>query len=151
MNQLNIVRQTQVERKMLQSLIEGLRHTMAWQIAGDDLSRKLSTMKFITRSFQSHFERLMELEEKDGYMAIVLEKHPHLTKSVEALRGDHDVFRREMACLVQGLGSVVATDRDKLSAIFDQATVLLKKVDDHNKKEADIFQEAFEREEGGEG
>ena len=93
----------------------------------------------------------MDLEERDGYMAIVLEKTPHLSKTVEALRSEHDVFRQEMACLVQNLASAAPTDRDNLSRVFDQATALLKKVDDHNKKEADIFQEAFEREEGGEG
>jgi hemerythrin-like domain-containing protein len=151
MNQLNIVQQTLVEKKLLKFLIEGLQHTVAWKITGDDLSRKLSTLKFIMRSFQSHFERLMELEERDGYMAIVVEKHPHLNKAVEALRAEHDEFRGEITRLVQSLASVAPTDQNTLNGVCEQATALLKKVDEHNKKEADIFQEAFEREEGGEG
>src|SRR2546430_679806 len=101
MNQLNIVQQTLVEKQMLQFIVEGLQNTFAWKIQGDDLSRKLSTLKFILRSFQSHMKRLMYLEESDGYMAIVLEKHPHLTKPVEALRHEHDEFRHDMDLLAE--------------------------------------------------
>jgi hypothetical protein len=32
-----------------------------------------------------------------------------------------------------------------------ELTVLLQSLDEHSKKEADLFQEAFERDEGGEG
>jgi hemerythrin-like domain-containing protein len=151
MTELNVVRQTQVEKRLLKFLIDGMKNTIAWKIQGDDLSRKLSTLKFITRSFQSHMERLMDLEERDGYMDIVVEKHPHLSKPVDALRGEHDDFRQGIGLLVGDLNNVSPTDRNALSRICDQASVLLKKVDDHNRKEADIFQEAFEREEGGEG
>jgi hemerythrin-like domain-containing protein len=142
MNEINVVQQTLVEKGMLQLLIQGLQNTLA---------RKLSTLKFITRSFRSHMERLMRLEERDGYMDIVLEKHPHLSKPVEVLRHEHDEFRQVMGLLAQDLECVFPTDQNAVNKICEKAAVLLKKVDAHNKKEADVFQEAFEREEGGEG
>ena len=40
----------------------------AWKTQGHDVSVKLLTLKLIARSFQRHMERLMELEERDGYM-----------------------------------------------------------------------------------
>src|SRR5262249_11698601 len=144
MTHLNVVRQTQVEKKLLKFLTEGVKNTLAWKIQGEDLSRKLSTLKFITRSFKSHMERLMDLEERDGYMDIVVEKHPHLCKSVDALRAEHDSFRQGICRLVQDLDRVLPTDQNTLTRICDQTTVLLKNVDEHNRKEADIFQEAFE-------
>jgi hemerythrin-like domain-containing protein len=151
MTQLNVIRQTQVEKRLLKFLIEGLHNTFAWEIRGDDVSRKLSTLKFITRSFQSHMERLMGLEEREGYMDIVLEKHPELSKQVEALRHEHDEFRQQIGLLVIELERVAPTDQNSLNKVCERAAALLKKVDAHNRKEADIFQEAFEREEGGEG
>jgi hemerythrin-like domain-containing protein len=151
MTQLNVIRQTQVEKRLLKFLIEGLHNTFAWEIRGDDMSRKLSTLKFIFRSFQSHMERLMRLEERDGYMDIVLEKHPQFSKPVEALRHEHDEFRQHIDVLVRDLERVSPTDQNTLNKVCEQAAGLLKKVDAHNRKEADIFQEAFEREEGGEG
>jgi hypothetical protein len=151
MKNLNVTQQTLVEKGLLQHLIEGLRQSFAWKIRGDNISRKLSTLKFITRSFRSHMERLMDLEEREGYMDIVLEKHPHLSKSVDALRHDHDEFRREIGLIVQDLDRVSPTDQNTLNMICEKAAILLKKVDTHNRKEGDIFQEAFEREEGGEG
>src|SRR3979490_1730453 len=101
MNDLNVVNQTRVEKEMLKLLIEGLRNTLAWKIYGEDLSRKLSTLKFVMRSFQNHTEPLMRLEERDCYMDIVLEKHPHLSKAVDALRNDHDEFRREIGLIAE--------------------------------------------------
>jgi hypothetical protein len=151
MTNLDVAQQTRVEKGMLQLLIQGLRESLAWKIRGDNISRKLSTLKFITRSFRSHLERLMDLEERDGYMDIVLEKHPHLDKSVEALRHDHDAFRHETGLVVQELDRVSPMDQNALSGICEKVSILLKKVDTHNRKEGDIFQEAFEREEGGEG
>ena len=47
MTQLNVVRQTQVEKRLLKFLIDGMKNTIAWKIKGDDLSRKLSTLKFL--------------------------------------------------------------------------------------------------------
>jgi hemerythrin-like domain-containing protein len=151
MDQLNVVRQTQIEKGMLEILIEGLQNTLAWKISGADLSRKISTMRFVTRSFQSHMRRLMDIEERDGYMDIVLERQPHLSKVVQALRHEHDEFRQDIRLLMQNLETLMPTDQNTLNAICDQASALLKKVDTHNQKEAAIIQEAFERENGGEG
>jgi hemerythrin-like domain-containing protein len=151
MKNLNVVRQTLVEKRLLKFLIDGLKNTLAWKILGDDLSRKLSTLRFINRSFQSHMERLMDVEERDGYMDIVLESHPNLSKAVDDLRREHDEFRERMRFLARNLERVSPDDQNSLNRICDDITGLLAKVDAHNKKEADIFQEAFEREEGGEG
>jgi hypothetical protein len=151
MNHLNVVQQTLVEKRMLTCLIDGLKDTMAWKIAGDDLSRKLSTLKFIFRSFQSHMERLMGIEERDGYMDEVLEKQPQLSKTVEELRRQHDEFRAAMVDVASDLNHVTPAVGAGLNGVVKPLTGLLAAVDAHNQKEADLLQEAMEREEGGEG
>ena len=67
----NIAKQTEVESGLVKLLIEGLRSTVDWKVHGGDFSRKLSTLRFIVRSFQGHMERLFALEEYDGYMDLV--------------------------------------------------------------------------------
>jgi hypothetical protein len=96
-------------------------------------------------------ERLMSIEERDGYMDIVIEKQPQLTNSVDALRRQHEGFRQAMSTVTRNLDGVASTDRIALNRIVDQLNALLKEVDEHNKREADLLQEALEREEGGEG
>jgi hemerythrin-like domain-containing protein len=151
MDHLDVVQQTTVEKKMLAYLIEGLRQTMAWKVQGDDLKRKLSTLKFIARSFHSHMERLMHLEEKDGYMDIVLETHPQLNNAVAALRQEHDEIRANLRRVGEGLEKIGPRDTATLAVLCEELATLLKEVDEHHRKECDLFQEAFEREEGGEG
>jgi hypothetical protein len=41
-------------RQRRKLLMEGLRSTVAWKVQGNDFSRKLSTLRFIVRSFQGH-------------------------------------------------------------------------------------------------
>jgi hemerythrin-like domain-containing protein len=151
MDHLDVVQQTTVEKKMLAYLIEGLRQTMAWTVQGDDLKRKLSTLRFIARSFHNHMERLMHLEEKDGYMDIVLESHPQLDKAVTALRQEHDEIRASLKGVSEGLEKIGPRDTVALTVLCEELATLLKKVDEHHRKECDLFQEAFEREDGGEG
>jgi hypothetical protein len=150
-NHRDIAQQTVIENGLLKNLIEGLRAALAWQVQGEDFSRKLSTVLFIARSFQRHLERLMTLEEVDGYMDIVLEAKPSLARAVDSLRRDHDRFRRTARRLVHQIERVPASDFTGFVDACADWGDFLRTLDRHNKREARLFQEAFEREEGGEG
>jgi hypothetical protein len=147
----DLAQQTQVENGMLKCLVEGLRNTLAWEVQGNDFARKLSTLRFIAHSFQRHMERLMTLEEHEGYMDVVLETNPNLEKTVEALKQEHDYFRKSIREIIQGLDHVSPSDQATFSRLCGDMAALLKKLDKHDGKEADIVQEAFKREPGGEG
>src|SRR4051812_6360907 len=95
----DLAQQTAVEHTLLQYLMEGLRTTIAWQHQGDGV-RKLSTLRFIGQSFQRHLERLLALEECDGYMDLVLQRNPQLRKTVDALREEHEFFRQSVRRIV---------------------------------------------------
>jgi hypothetical protein len=150
-NYREIAQQTAVEASLLKNLTEGLRAVLAWEVQGNDYSRKLSTLLFISQSFKRHLGRLMNLEEVDGYMGTVLENKPFLSKKVHALIREHDRFRYGIRRIVQELKQVSAWDHGAIADIEAALADLLNRLDQHGKKEAKLFQEALEQEEGGEG
>jgi hypothetical protein len=72
----DITQQTLLEQGMLYHLTDALRSVIDWKLHGADLSRKLSTLRFIAQSFQRHLERVMALEEYDGWSAPQKLVHP---------------------------------------------------------------------------
>ena len=84
-------------------------------------------------------------------MDIVLKTHPNLSNAVEILRREHDEFRGELGHVLYRLDHVSPKYQTCLTQICENMGELLKKLDGHNKDESDLFHEAFEREEGGEG
>jgi hypothetical protein len=63
MTNQDIAQQISIEHGMLKHITDALRLALGWQMEGDDLSRKLSTVRFISQSLQRHLEHLMALEE----------------------------------------------------------------------------------------
>jgi hypothetical protein len=147
----DIAQQTNVENGILKLLIEGWRSALAWNVTDDDFSGKLSTVRFITQSFQRHLDHLMALEEYDGYMDRLKKKAPQLTRAVNALKQEHETFRTEIRRILHGLEQVSSTDYATFANLCDESLILLQNVDGHSKKETDLYHEAFEQDGGGEG
>ena len=150
MNQ-DIAQQAVVENGMLKILIEGLRNALVWKTTNDRFSRKLSSVRFITQSFQRHLERLMALKEYDGYMDRLEKKAPQLTRAVSDLKQEHETFRTGIRRILHGLEHVSSTDQVTFAKLCDELLILLKDLDEHRKKETDLYYEAFEQDAGGEG
>jgi hemerythrin-like domain-containing protein len=151
MSYSDVVQQTAVEQGMLENLMQALRNTMAWQVEGEDSSRKVSTLRFIAQSFQRHLEHLMTLEEYDGYMDLVMTASPHLSRSVQNLRQEHDQFRGAVRRLVQRLERLSVSDEPALAAVCNDLQALLEQVVAHDRRERGLWLEAFGRDGGGEG
>ena len=151
MDRQDIAEQTRVEQELLRHVMEGLRLSTTWQVRGPDASRKLSTLRFVTGSFQRHLERLLALEEYDGFMDKVLVCAPHLGRATAALRGEHDGFRSEARRVVQQLERLPATDPAALEKVGAELAALLGRIEGHNRREMALLLEAFGRDEGGEG
>jgi hypothetical protein len=151
MDRQEVARQTQVEQDMLRHIMEGLRLSAGWKVEGPDASRKLASLRFVAQSFQRHLEHLLALEEFDGYMDLVLRCAPWLGRATDALRAEHDQFRTEARRLVQRLERLPASEFGALEAVCRDLMVLVDRVEQHNRKEASLLQEAVKRDEGGEG
>ena len=151
MSNQDIAQQISIENGMLKHITEALRLAVGWQIHEADLSRKLSTVRFISQSLQRHLEHLMALEEYDGYMDMVVEQTPHLARRVDVLRSEHDQLRRVVNRIVPRLERASHSDRDDVDKLCEEVIRLLDKLDEHNKKETALLQEALARDGGGEG
>ncbi len=140
-----------VEHKSLNHIKAALRVMLDWKVPSIGVPRKLSSVRFVMQSFQRHLERLMNLEEEGGYLGIVSEAKPHWCPKVEVLRSEHDQFRAAMRDLVPEIQSLCQDDEQRLLNICDEIGSLLRCIDRHDQKEAELLQAALTLDEGGEG
>lgn len=151
MNLDEIAQQAAIEHEMLKHIASALRATMQWKLSGDDVSRKLGSMRFISQSFQRHLEHVMALEEFDGYMNVVIDSYPQLTERTEKLRCDHDRFRETLDRVNYRLEHVLPADLAAFEETCSAINSLLDEINDHNQRETALIQEAFLDDVGGEG
>jgi hypothetical protein len=141
--------QIRVEHELLHHLSMGLRSTVAWRVEEPGAARKLSTLRFVAQSFQRHLERLLALEEFDGYMGLLGKAAPRLDRAKDGLRREHEHFRTEARRIVQQLDRLPPTDLPALGKVCDDLLALVCRIDEHSAKEIALMQEAF-ADEGGE-
>ncbi|HEX4146005.1 MAG TPA: hemerythrin domain-containing protein [Pirellulales bacterium] len=144
-----ISEQMLIEHEMLSHLESALRALLQWTSRGQDLSRKLSSLRFMTESFQRHLEHLMALEEDDGYMEVVRECRPEFTSQVDALRTEHDDFRRRLRRATGRLERLSISDVEHCEQVSQELGQLLEQIDAHSRKEVDLLQRSLLQEEGG--
>ncbi len=151
MDSQDVARQTQVEQVLLGHIMQVVRISAGWPVPGPDATRKLSTLRFVTQSFQRHLEHLLTLEEFDGYMDLVKTSAPRLGRLTDALQSEHEAFRGRTRKLVQRLERLSATDIKALDTLCTDLLDLLKMVEEHNAKETELIHDAIAQDEGGEG
>jgi hypothetical protein len=147
----DIQQQAVVEHQTLAHVVSALRTTIGWESQERDFSRKLSSLQFVCESFERHLKRLLQLEQAEGYMAVVLDSRPELSEEVRALRREHTEFRKGVRDSLVQLGTVAPTDRPTFAAISNDLMALLDRLDNHHHKETCLLQEALLRDSGGEG
>jgi hypothetical protein len=135
--------QTLVEHELLGYLVEGLRTTLAWQVQGCDFTRKLSTLRFMAQCFQRHLERMMALEESDGYIGLAGATSPWLGRRVDTLRQEHSQLREAARRVVHGFEHALPTDQSEFASLCEAVAALLLQVEEHTRNEVALVQEAF--------
>jgi hypothetical protein len=151
MDQRDIAQQTLLEQRLLTNITQAIRTTIAWEPRGTDQAGKLRSLRFITASLERHLDHVMDLEEYDGYMSAALECSPNLAEKITALKEEHEHFRDRVHRLVAKLERIGSEDRTTLERVCVEIGDLLGRIDEHSRHEADLLQEAFLRDEGGEG
>lgn len=130
------------EHEVLARLSDALRTAIRWGQHGD-LARKLSAVQFLTESFQRHLERMLELEEQGGYLALLTQSHPQLQSRANAFRQEHAQFRETTQRLVQWMSQNHEPAQADVESVFNDFTALLEQIDSHNKRELDLLQEVI--------
>ncbi len=147
----DVAQQAFIEHEMLKHIAGALRTTMEWQLNAEDVSRKLSSLRFIAESFRRHLDHVFDLEEYDGYMAVVTESHPHLHDKTETLRQEHEALRRRLRSCLHVLHGIDSDDDEALAKACQELLLILDAVNDHNQREMKLIQDAVLFDPGGEG
>lgn len=145
------IRATWMEHQVLDHVKQALRVTLDWKTPSVGLPRKASSLQFALQSFQRHLQRLMEFEERDGYMVVVAESNPNLEVRIRSLEDDHESFRRTMDELAPAIAELATATGDDFERICDAVACLLDSVDRHDAEEIELIQEAMLYDAGGEG
>lgn len=150
-NLADIAQQALVEREILNHVEQAMRVALDWDMAGDDCSRKLSTLLFSAESFQRHLGRMKNLAEDDGYLAMVVDAKPQFIGTVRALQSQRDALESNLDMLIARLGGVPPTERDSVESLCIEMKEFLDELKQHHERETDLIQRAVMQEEGGSG
>lgn len=140
-----------IEHQTLEHIKGALRVTLDWQAPSVSQARKKSSIRFALQSFCRHLERLMKIEERGGYMAVVAETNPCLEHRIRRLEGDHDRFRGQIKRLVPRLAEVADWQEEEFEFVCKDIKEFLEEVDKHDLAEVDLLQQTLTLDEGGEG
>ena len=140
-----------MEHQILDHVKQALRVTLDWNVPTVGVARKLSSVRFTLKSFQRHLERMMNLEEQDGYMVLVAEIKPNMSYRVERLAEDHKRFRESFHRLLPEVETLTEYQSEHFEDVCRQIYDLLDSVDRHDEEEVELLQETFLCDEGGEG
>ena len=146
-----IAEQVLKEHQMLKLISQAMQIAIGWTVPAHDISRKLSSLRFVAESLQRHQERLMSLEEDGGYMHAVVESNPNLANQVSALKLDHEEFRQAWSRILPRLDKISPTEHAALTDLCKGMTDLVHRTQEHSTAETTLVQETILRDEGGEG
>jgi hypothetical protein len=151
MAQENIARKTRYEQASLDQIAEAIRRLRSWDYRGGGFPRQLGAIQSLAHAFQQHLERLLALKEEGGYLEEVVDASPHLSEQVETLHQEQAEFHALLERMIARIERVSPTHRARAEVVADELFSLLHKLEEHDRKETDLLQEAFLRDEGGEG
>jgi hypothetical protein len=140
-----------MEHQILDHVKQALRVTLNWQVPSVGMPRKLSSVRFTLQSFLRHLNRLMNLEEQDGYMVVVSEIKPNMHHRIEQLEHDHVQFRKWAEKLQHEMEEISEYQYEQFDQACQKIVDLLALVDQHDKEEIQLLQETLLCDEGGEG
>ncbi|MEN1679644.1 MAG: hypothetical protein AAGJ46_08625 [Planctomycetota bacterium] len=140
-----------IEHQTLEHIKGALRVTVDARGPQLSQSRRAASICFVLQSFCRHLERLMRIEEEDGYMADVAEVNPCLSQRIRALALDHHDFRERVRELAPRVEAVEHWDEAEFAAVCEEIRDFLDRLDHHDEAEIRLLQEALTMDEGGEG
>jgi hypothetical protein len=145
------------EFDILQHVRVALRRALNWDVQDTGFTQKLCSVRFALKSLDRHLQRMIELEERGGYMAVVGDKKPHLHERAVTLQAEHDQLRSQFSHVMSSFESLpnvvalTASQQEQFQSLCGELDDLLARLDQHEVKETDLMQEVLLCDEGGEG
>lgn len=151
MDRQSIATQLQIEQGLIGHIEASLRAVLEWKTEPSNVSRKLSTLRFIAETLHRQLERLMAIDEYDGYMSHVLHSSPQFASAVAVLKNDHEALRLELNQIVARLERTSSEEVAAVDAACDDVRNFLAGYDEHNEREVELLQNSLLRDIGGRG
>ena len=146
-----IARQADVELAILLGTEQSLRFALQWMTRDRGNSRKLSTLRFHTWSFERHLTRIQALADHGGYLHRITDVNPHLAGDVEELRNKRARLRADLEAIIVRLELVSRDDAGPFGQLCADLERLLDDLKTHGQKECELLQHSFTQEQGGSG
>ena len=150
MNQELLIQQTKVESRALEHVTRALEVMLGWDVDPDGFTRKLLSVRFFTELYHRHLERLLALEEVDGYMESVARLNPSLNGRVESLHRQHEAFRIAIRKIGVRLDLASPTHFAEFEATCAELRKTINQILEHLRREHELLVESFNRDTGGE-
>jgi hypothetical protein len=146
-----LIQQTKMESQALEHVTRALEVVLGWKVEGDGFSRKLSSVRFLTESYQRHLERLFALEETDGFLEGISRLNPELASQVDHLEQEHEQVRAAVRQLVVRVDLSLPTQPTEFDATCEQLRITINQVLEHLHREGELLVKSFHSDTGGEG
>jgi hypothetical protein len=146
-----IAKQMEVELALLLSIEQSFRIALQWMTRDRGNSRKLSTLRFVARSFERQLTRTRVLADHGGYMHLITDTKPHLASEVKALRNAREVLQADFECIIIRLEYVSPDDAAGFVDVCAELERYLEDLKAHGQKEMELLQRSFNQKEGGSG
>ncbi len=146
-----IIQQNLVEAGALALIGDAICSAILWPFPRRQPGRKVATVRYLCQLYRQTLERIVAIEENDGFMDIVGDSSGRFDGKLEKLRREHEAFRGEWQEIMPRLDRASATNEPEFEQICDQVSSLLDQVDRHLQRESDLLSEAALLDLGGEG
>ena len=146
-----IAKQMEVELALLFSIEQSFRIALQWMTRDRGNSRKLSTLRFLARSFERQLTRTRVLADHGGYMHLITDTKPHLASEVKALRNVREELHANFERIMVRLEYVSPDDAAGFGKVCAELERYLEDLKAHGQKELELLQRSFNQEGGGSG
>jgi hypothetical protein len=147
----DIAKQMEVELALLLNIEQSFRIALQWMTRDRGNSRKLSTLRFVARSFERQLTRTRVLADHGGYMHLITDTKPHLASEVKALRKAREELQTEFERIIIRLEYVSPDDAAGFGKVCAELERYLEDLKAQGQKETELLHRSFIQEEGGSG
>jgi hypothetical protein len=145
----DIAKQMEVELALLLSIEQSFRIALQWMTRDRGNNRKLSTLRFVARSFERQLTRTRVLADHGGYMHLITDTKPHLASEVKALRNVREELQTDFERIIVRLEYVSPDDAAGFGKVCAELERYLEDLRAHGQKEMELAQRSFSQKEGG--
>jgi hypothetical protein len=131
----------QTENGAMEHVTRALEAAISWNMAGDDLRRKLSSVQFAAKLFQRQTERMLAFEEHDRLLDAVGRRG--------TARVDQMVMRVEVRNMLSRLDRASPADLAGLKSLCGELQAVVDRILNRSGRDDDLLVEAQECGAGG--